>query len=49
MKLLGESVTDAAKNVVEELKNDGAAGGLIALDEKGTRECFSLQLQFRLS
>jgi len=36
MKLLGESLTDAAKNVVEDLKNDGAAGGLIALDEKGT-------------
>lgn len=45
MKLLGESVTDAAKNVVDDLKKDGAVGGIIALDEKGTRECFSLQLR----
>jgi beta-aspartyl-peptidase (threonine type) len=45
MKLLEESVTDAAKNVVEELRKDGGIGGVIALDEKGTRECSSLQLQ----
>ena len=46
MKLLDESVTDAAKNVVEDLRKDGGTGGVIALDEKGTRECFSLQLRF---
>jgi beta-aspartyl-peptidase (threonine type) len=39
MKLLEESVTDAAKNVVEDLRKDGGVGGVIALDEKGTREC----------
>jgi len=43
MKLLGESVTDAAKNVVDDLRRDGGIGGIIALDEKGTREYFSLQ------
>jgi beta-aspartyl-peptidase (threonine type) len=45
MKLLEESVTDAAKNVVEDLRKDGGIGGVIALDEKGTREYFSLQLR----
>ena len=39
MKLLEESVTDAAKNVVEDLRKDGGIGGVIALDERGTREC----------
>ena len=45
MKFLEESVTDAAKRVVEDLRKESGIGGVIALDEKGTRECFSLPPQ----
>ncbi|KAG8776612.1 hypothetical protein FRC15_011872 [Serendipita sp. 397] len=35
MKLLGESVQDAADDVVNHLQEDGGIGGVIALDKKG--------------
>ncbi|KAG8827830.1 hypothetical protein FRC17_007709 [Serendipita sp. 399] len=35
MKLLGESVQDAADNVVNHLQEDGGIGGVIALDMEG--------------
>ncbi len=35
MRYLGESVTRASKECVEELRLDGGIGGVIALDNKG--------------
>lgn len=35
MKLLGESVQDAADNVTSNLEHDGGIGGVIAVDRRG--------------
>lgn len=38
-------MTDAAMSVVEDLRKDGGVGGVLVLDEKRARECFSLEFQ----
>jgi beta-aspartyl-peptidase (threonine type) len=38
MQYLGESVHQAARSVVEALRRDGGAGGVIALDNQGNGE-----------
>lgn len=38
MRYLNESVEKAAKHCVEELRQDGGIGGVIALDDKGNGE-----------
>ena len=39
MKLLGESVQNAADKVVGDLEHDGGIGGVIAIDVQGNGQC----------